>query len=214
MTITIIGTGNMAKGIAVSALRGGHRVELHARELPKATALAGELQKLAPGKPAVTAVPSGSAVAGEMVVLAVPYAAAAAVMKEYGDKLAGKIIIDITNPLDWNTMDPVTPPASSAAEEIAKLAPAGAKVVKAFNTTFAGTLVAGNVAGQPLDVFIAGDDEAARKAVARLVTDAGLRPIDAGPLKRARQLEATAVVLITTHQHVAPPFTAALKIIS
>ena len=83
----------------------------------------------------------------------------------------------------------VTPLDSSAAEELAAKLPSGAKVVKAFNTTFAGTLVAGEVAGQPLDVFIAGDDDEAKETVAGLVRAGGLNPIDAGPLRRARELE-------------------------
>ena len=62
-------------------------------------------------------------------------------------------------------------------------------VVKAFNTTFGGTLVAGEVAGQKLDVLSAGDDADAKQKVAQLVSDGGLRPLDAGPLARAQQLE-------------------------
>ena len=64
------------------------------------------------------------------------------------------------------------------------------RVVKAFNTTFAGTLGQGAVAGQPLDVLIASDDEDAKATVSELVSEGGLRPVDAGPLKRARELEA------------------------
>jgi hypothetical protein len=68
-------------------------------------------------------------------------------------------------------------------------------VVKAFNTTFAGTLVAGEVSGQPLDVLIAGDDNNAKQKVSQLVSDGGLRPVDVGPLHRAQQLEQLAVAL-------------------
>ncbi len=77
-------------------------------------------------------------------------------------------------------------PGTSAAEQIAAAAPT-ARVVKAFNTTFARTLIAGQVGGASLDVFIAGDDAAAKQAVTDLATSGGLRPIDAGPLKRARE---------------------------
>jgi 8-hydroxy-5-deazaflavin:NADPH oxidoreductase len=62
-------------------------------------------------------------------------------------------------------------------------------VVKAFNTTFAGTLLPGEVGGQQLDVLIAGDDAAAKQTVSRLSSDDGLRPIDVGLLSRAQQLE-------------------------
>jgi 8-hydroxy-5-deazaflavin:NADPH oxidoreductase len=105
-------------------------------------------------------------------------------------QLDGKIVIDITNPVDVESFDGlVTPADSSAAEELAKQAPAGAKLVKAFNTTFAGTLVDGQVAGEPLAVVIASDDEEAKGTVADLVRGSGLNPVDAAPLRRARELE-------------------------
>jgi 8-hydroxy-5-deazaflavin:NADPH oxidoreductase len=138
----------------------------------------------------VQAASEGSSIDSAVVVLAVPYAAAAPIVQQYGDQLAGKIIVDITNPVDFTTMSPAVPGDTSVAEEIAKVAPTGAKVVKAFNTTFAGTLIAGQVAGQPLDVFIAGDDADAKTTISRLVTSGGLRAVDTGPLRRARQLEA------------------------
>ena len=85
-------------------------------------------------------------------------------MEQYVEELSGKVVVDITNPVDWETFDGlVTPPDSSAAEEISRSAPEGARVVKVFNTTFAGTLVEGEVAGQPLDVYLAGDDEEANE---------------------------------------------------
>jgi 8-hydroxy-5-deazaflavin:NADPH oxidoreductase len=129
-------------------------------------------------------------VGGEIVVLAVYYPAALAAAQEYGDQLAGKVVVDISNPVDSETMDGLAVPAdSSAAEELAKRLPSGTPVVKAFNTVFATTLVGGEVAGRKLDVCIAGDGEAAKQTVATLVESAGLRPLDVGPLRRARQLE-------------------------
>jgi predicted dinucleotide-binding enzyme len=104
--------------------------------------------------------------------------------------LAGKVVVDITNPVNTETWDSLaTAPGSSSAEEVAQLLPEGTAVVKAFNTTVAPTLVAGEAAGQQLDVLIAGDDDAAKGKVAQLVADAGLRPVDVGPLRRAQQLE-------------------------
>ena len=81
-----------------------------------------------------------------------------------------------------------------------------AEVVKAFNTTFAKTLLAGNVAGQPLDVFIAGDSEEAKEKVSALVAGSGMRPIDTGPLRWARELEAFMLLVMALqtnpeHQH-------------
>jgi predicted dinucleotide-binding enzyme len=87
--------------------------------------------------------------------------------------LAGKVVVDISNPLNQTFDDLATPPGTSAAEEVAATVPTGTRVVKAFNTTFSGTLVEGQVAGQPLDVLIAGDDEEAKETVAQLVSDGG-----------------------------------------
>jgi 8-hydroxy-5-deazaflavin:NADPH oxidoreductase len=131
----------------------------------------------------------------------VPYPAVAPIVAQYGDQLAGKIVVDITNPIDFTTITPVVAPGTSGAEEIAKAAPTGVKVVKAFNTTFAGRLVAGQVAEQPLDVLIAGDDGDAKATVSQLVESGGLRTIDAGALERARQLEALGLL------HIALQFT-------
>jgi predicted dinucleotide-binding enzyme len=91
---------------------------------------------------------------------------------------------------------------------------AGARVVKAFNTTFAGTLSEGGVAGEPLDVFVAGDDEEAKAAVSKLVEDGGLRPIDAGPLKRARELEAAGLLHMSIQEPLGTGFGSALKILA
>jgi 8-hydroxy-5-deazaflavin:NADPH oxidoreductase len=182
MDITIIGTGNMSRGIATRALAGGHTVTLLGTEAGKAQQVAGELSG------DVRAGTIGDPLSGDVVVLAVWYQALDDVLGRYGDQLAGKTVVDITNPIDTSSFQPLNLEAGSAAQEIAQKA-AGAKVVKAFNTTFAGTLVSGEVAGQPLDVLLASDDEDAKRTVSRLVADGGLRAVDAGPLAHARQLE-------------------------
>src|SRR5215207_4111335 len=206
-SISILGSGNMARGIATRALAGGNSVQILARDADKATGLAKELT----GQ--VTTGRIGDPLSGDIVVLAVPYAAAAPLVAQYGDQLDGKVIVDITNPVDFTTFDSlVTPADSSAAEEIAKAAPAGASVVKAFNTTFAGTLVSGQVAGQPLDVLIAGDDENAKQIVSGLVSDGGLRPIDVGPLGRAQQLEHLGFLHIAIQQPHNLGFGSAIKL--
>jgi predicted dinucleotide-binding enzyme len=84
--------------------------------------------------------------------------------------------------------------------------------VKAFNTTFAPTLVAGEVGGQLLDVLIAGDDEAAKRKVAQLVSDGGLRPLDVRPLRRARQLEQLGFLHIAVQQPLELGFGSAIKV--
>ena len=123
------------------------------------------------------------------------------------------MLIDITNPVNETIDGLVTPPDGSAAQELAASAP-GARVVKAFNTTFAGTLIDGQVAGQPLDVFLAGDDEEAKASVSKLVEDGGLRPIDAGPLSRARELEAAGLVHMSVQGTLGTGFGERLKIVA
>lgn len=190
--ITIIGNGNMARGIATRALAGNLGVEILGQDAAKATALATELGA------GVTSGTTAQAPQGKIVVLAVPFDAAKSVVAAYGDALAGKTLVDITNPVNFETFDSlVVEPGNSAAEELAKLAAEGANVVKAFNTTFAGTLVAGQSAGQPLDVFIAGDDADATAEVASFVAAGGMRPLVVGPLRRSRELEGFQFVLMT-----------------
>ena len=209
MNVTIVGTGNMGQGIATRLLAGGHEVTLLDRDGAKSEALAGEL-----GGPVASGT-VGDQISGEVVVLAVPYEAAAPLVRQYGGALSGKVVVDITNPVNWETFDGlVTPADSSAAEEIEKEAPEGARVVKAFNTTFAGTLVEGRVAGQPLDVFVAGDDAGAKETVAQLVRDGGLVAIDAGPLRRARQLEGLGFLGMTLQGPLGLNFSSAWKLIS
>lgn len=197
MNVSIIGTGNMARGIAIRLLAGGHNVTLVGRDIVEATELANQLQAAVAKGATVKTAPFGSPIPDEVVVLAVWYSSVASIIQQYDAQFANKIIVDITNPLNESYDGLVTAPSTSAAEEIAKVAPAGASVVKAFNTTFAGTLVDGQVAGQPLDVFIAGDDETAKATIAQLVEDGGLRAIDVGPLHWARQLEGLAFLGIT-----------------
>jgi predicted dinucleotide-binding enzyme len=207
MDITIIGTGNMGRGIATRALAGDHSVTLLGTETEKAEALAGELS----GE--VGAGQLGDPLTGEVVVLAVWYAAVDDVLRRYGGQLDGKVVVDITNPIDVDAFEPLELEAGSAAEEIAAKV-RGAKVVKAFNTTFAGTLGEGRVGGQPLDVFIASDADDAKRTVSRIVTDAGLRPIDAGPLKRAHELEALGYLHMALQQPLGTGFASAVKVLA
>lgn len=184
MNILIIGTGNMGRGIATRALAGNNAVTLYDEDGAKAQALATELG-------AAVATDTRDAIGGsDIVIIATPYQASLDVARRLGPALADKIVVDISNPLNETYSGLVTAPGTSAAEEIKMLLPSSVKLVKAFNTTFAGTLVAGDVAGQPLDVLIAGDDEAAKGKVSEFVTAGGMNAIDAGPLHRARQLEA------------------------
>lgn len=170
-TVTIIGKGTMANAIGGVVASGGNTVEYAGREV--------------------------GTVNGDIVVLAVPYPEVDAVIATYGDALAGKTIVDITNPLDFATFDGLVVPAdSSAAAVIAEKVPS-AKVLKAFNTTLAATLSSKTVGGLPTTVLVAGDDDAAKEALLDVITAGGLRAIDAGSLKRARELEAIGFLQIS-----------------
>jgi NADPH-dependent F420 reductase len=214
MQISIIGTGNMGAGIATRALAGGHRVRLADRDPAKAKALAENLRERVPSANADWAdVEQGALDGADVVVLALPFTAAEEVAAANRAELAGKVVVDISNPVDFATFDSlVVPPGTSAAEQIAAAAP-GARVVKAFNTTFAGNLVAGQGGGAPLDVFIAGDDAGAKQAVADLAASGGLRPIDAGPLRRARELEGFQFLHMTLQQTLGSNWASAIKIL-
>ena len=178
-SISIIGMGNMASALAGRALAGGNTVEIIGRDPAKAKALAAAL-----GGATV-----GTSPTGDIVIVAVPYASAAAVVSEYGNALPGKVIIDITNPITPDFAGFVTPDGSSGAQEIAKATPAGAHVVKAFNTLPCDVLATGSVAGRPVDVFMAGDDAQAKAHVSVFIESLGMHPMDVGPLPMARALE-------------------------
>jgi hypothetical protein len=200
----------MGRAIGSRVLAGGHEVDFIGTHVAKAQELADEMV----GEGSVGA---AEAVAGDIVVLAVPYTEAPHVVREYADQLSGRVIVDPTNPVDFSVVEPLDSdwigPFASAGQLIAAEAPDDAAFVKAFNTNFAGPLLAGMVDGQPLDVFVAGDDAEAKETVMRLVADGGMRGIDAGRLARARELEATALL----HMEIQGPrhtgYATALKVV-
>jgi 8-hydroxy-5-deazaflavin:NADPH oxidoreductase len=188
--VSIIGTGTMGQAIAGVVGRSGNTVEL--------------LGQSDADKP----------VTGEVVVLAVPHGAVADIVAQRGEQLAGKVVVDITNPVDFETFDSLVVPADgSAAAEIAAALPRS-RVVKAFNTTFAATLASGTVGAQPTTVLIAGDDADAKSLLAGIVTAAGLRAIDAGSLRRARELESLGFLQITLAAGEKVPWTAGFGVVS
>lgn len=195
--ITIIGTGNMGRALAVRTIAAGRSLQVMARTTDAAAALAAELGAgIASGNTA-------EAPAGRIVILALPFDAAKEYVAAQGSALDSKILIDITNPVDFATFDSLTTPAgSSAAEEISALT--SATVVKAFNTTFAGPLASGSAAGAPLDVFIAGE-ESARGEVAAFTTAAGMRPLEVGGLHHARELEGFQLLVMAMQVNPALP---------
>ena len=214
MNITIIGPGNMGRAIATRALAGGHSVTLVGKTLKNAQKAADEVRASAKGGAQVSAATVEDVEPGDVVVLALWYGTNIEVAKQLREKLKGKTVVDIANPVNSTYDGLVTAPDSSSAEDVAKAAGSKTKVVKAFNTTYAGTLREGEVAGQPLDVFIAGDDAEAKNKVAQLVRDAGLRPVDAGPLSRARQIEGMQLLHIVTQGKLGTNFGSAIKIVS
>lgn len=127
----------------------------------------------------------------DLVILAVPYSALSDIVASYGAQFAGKIVVDITNPLDYTTFQMAVPADTSATAELARQLPQ-AHVLKAFNTNFGPTLTNKSVGGNPVTVLIAGDDVDAKTSLAEAVTAGGLHAVDAGELSSARELEAVA----------------------
>ncbi|MGW5194320.1 NADPH-dependent F420 reductase [Kribbella sp. NPDC004138] len=201
-SISFIGLGGMAHAIAARAVTGGHSIELVGRDPAKAKGLAAELGVEA------TVGTFGTVPAGDIVVLAVPYASAVPVVAHYGDALAGKVIIDISNTFNADATALVVPDGTSGAQEIAKAAPASAHVVKAFNTVFGHVLVQ----DRPLDVFVAGDDLQAKASVSAFIESLGLRPLDVGGLEMARWLEGVGRLLMGLARNGAGTFDVALSV--
>ncbi|SMC29833.1 hypothetical protein SAMN02745857_04174 [Andreprevotia lacus DSM 23236] len=193
MNITLIGYGNMGSAIAKRALAAGHQVTLAGQDAAKAQAAA---QAVGSGWATVaTAVASA-----DLVILATPFGAAEAVVRAAGG-LAGKVVIDISNPVTADFSGLAIGHTTSAAEEIQRLAPQAA-VVKAFNTVFAQMFDgSAEVGGRPLQVFTASDDAAARQQVGDFITSLGYAAVDAGPLRNARLLEPLGMLNITFGYH-------------
>jgi predicted dinucleotide-binding enzyme len=172
-TVSIIGTGNMGPAIASLFEKGGNTAELFSHS------------------------DADKPVIGDIVILAVYYSSIAEILAQRGEQLAGKIVVDITNPLNVETFDGLVVPAdSSATAEIAAALP-DSRVIKAFNTNFAATVASGTIGGRPTTVLIAGDDADAKNTLAEVVTAGGLRAIDAGSLRRARELEAIGLLSVS-----------------
>jgi predicted dinucleotide-binding enzyme len=189
--ISIIGTGNMASTIGTLAVAGDNTVEVMGREPSKAVDLAKTLGG------STTTGEFGAVPAGDIVIVALGYANVVPVVAQYGDALAGKVIVDICNPVNSAADGLATPDGTSSAQEVANAAPASASVVKAFNTTFGAVLAK----GQPLDVLIAGDDAKAKAGVAEFIESLNLRPLDVGGLNMAHWLEGTGLVVMGLARH-------------
>jgi predicted dinucleotide-binding enzyme len=190
-SISIIGTGNMARTIGALAVAGDNSVEVIGRDQAKAAELAKDLGGT------VTTGEFGAVPVGDIVIVSLLHADVVPVVARYGDALAGKVIIDISNPFNSAADGLAIPDDTSVAQEVAKVAPASASVVKAFNTIFGVVLAQ----GQPLDVFMAGDDARAKASVGEFVESLGLRPLDVGGLNMAHWLEGTGLVVMGLARH-------------
>jgi predicted dinucleotide-binding enzyme len=212
MQIAIIGAGKMGRGIAARALAGQHAVRIIDKDKVRGAHTATEIRDQRPGAD-VQAGGDEALAAASIVVLALKYPITTEVAAQYASALDGKVVIDIANPANWDTYDPATSTGTSAAEELANKIP-GAHVVKAFNTTFSTSLMDGRADGHSLDVFIASDDAQAKKTVVEFVASGGLNPIDAGPLRHARALEAFQILHMSLQQDMPSPWHSAIKILT
>jgi 8-hydroxy-5-deazaflavin:NADPH oxidoreductase len=189
--ISIIGSGNMATAIGTRAAKHGHTIEFMSRDSAKAQALAEQIGN------AATAGPFGARPAGDIVIVAVLYAGAVDVVAHYGDALAGKILIDITNPFNADASGLVTTAGNSVSQQIAAAAPEGTHVVKAFNTMFGGVLAQ----DKAVDAFFAGEDAEAKTRVAAFLQSLDMRPLDAGGLEMTHALEWAGILLVGLAQN-------------
>ena len=185
-TISIIGSGNMATAIGTRVAKHGHTIELMSRNTAKAQALADQIGHGA------TVGTFGQTPAGDIVIVAVLHAGAVDVVAHYGDALAGKILVDITNPFNADASGIVTNAGNSVSQQIAAAAPKSAHVVKAFNTIFGGVIAT----DKPLDVFFAGDDAEAKTRFAAFLQSLDMRPRDTGGLDMTYVLEWTGILLM------------------
>jgi predicted dinucleotide-binding enzyme len=203
----------MGRGIGTRAAAGGHSVTYVDANPETAQKAAADVKSAAKNGATVSAASIGDVKLGDVVVLAVWYGTNLEIAKQLGTKLDGKVVVDIANPLNATYDGLATAPDSSSAEDLAKAVASGAKVVKAFNTTYAGTLMAGQVSGQSLDVFLAGDDADAKAKVAQIVKDGGMRAIDTGNLSRARQIEGMQLLHIVTQGTLGTNWGSTIKIL-
>ncbi|MDF7641687.1 NAD(P)-binding domain-containing protein [Bifidobacterium sp. ESL0784] len=201
-SITVFGSGHIGAAVAGIGVAAGADVQVIDRDKAKAAAI-----------PGVTPSVWSEEITGDIVILALPYPAEASVVDEYGTQLAGKIVVDPSNPVDFSTMDLALPQGvHSAAEELAAKLP-DSKVIKAFNTDFAATLASGTNDGAPTTVMAASDSEDAKKALQAIVEGADLRFVDAGPLKRASYMEGFGALQMVLAMNGGTQWTSGFKVV-
>ena len=187
MNIVIVGAGNVGRALGHGWLKAGRKVTMAVRD--PASSKATELKAQGFGVVATKDAPTTA----DIIVLALPWAVLTPVVKSLGS-LAGKTIVDATNPLAPD-MSLAIGHDDSAGETVARLAP-GARVVKAFNTTGANNMADSHFTGAKLMMPVAGDDAQSKASVMSLANDLGFDPVDTGPLAMSRYLEPMAMVWI------------------
>jgi predicted dinucleotide-binding enzyme len=180
MNIAVLGTGRVGSQLARGLAAAGNRVILGSRTPDRGPPVACSAVPVRSHADAVTA--------AEVVILAVPFTAAAALLGSLGD-LGGRILVDTTNPIGVDTA------GRTGAELIAAAAPT-ARIVKAFNTIGAEHMADARFAGDRPYALLAGDDQAARTVVAGLAEALGFEPVHLGDLATARHAEAAALLWI------------------
>jgi hypothetical protein len=190
MKIAVLGTGRVGGVLGKRWARAGHEVVFGTR-LPGSEKVAALLAEAGPS--ARAAAPRDAVSHAGVVVMALPWNIAQEELTKHD--LAGKVLVDCTNPLNATFTGLDLGFDTSAAEAIAGWAK-GARVVKAFNTVSAAAMADPTFGGQPATMFYCGDDDQAKQIVGKLAEELGFEPIDAGPLSMARYLEPLAMLYI------------------
>jgi NADPH-dependent F420 reductase len=207
MSVGIVGAGNMGTSIATRLAKTSEAVTLADRNPGKAEAVVADVTDSG-----VRAADLSDALASDVVVLALWYPGTTDFACEHAAELDGKIVVDISNPLDESWIRLGIDPSTSSAELLAQQLP-GSRIVKAFNTTHEPVLAEGQLDGVALDVLLASDDDVAKSHVGQLVKAAGMRPIDAGQLDNARLLERLTAFQIELSQRYGLDFRLTFKLL-
>lgn len=196
-TIAIIGaSGNMGSAIAKSLSTSPYRLLLFGKEEAKLRSLLKEIRNTNKKADAqIIGCAADASWEADIIIAAVPYGAEKEIAEKIRQVATGKIVISISNPLNETYTGLVTDGNTSSAEELQKLLP-HSKVIKAFNTTFAGDFSQPVIDGKTIDAFIAGDDEESLETVSDVVRAAGFNPVKAGALAISRTLENMQSLLI------------------
>ncbi len=196
MRFAVLGSGNVARSLGAGLVRHGHDVILATRD-PSADHVVAWRE--AAGERASAATPPDAAVACDVAIVATAWSGTESAVHNAGAaNLAGKPVIDVTNPLGSGPSGPtlILGHTDSGGEQVQRWLPES-RVVKTWNTVNHAQMIDPTVPGGPGDMFLCGNDAAAKKMVAGLLEECGWPPIDAGGIEAARLLEVLAMLWIT-----------------